>query len=291
MDRILQHAWDLGWTQCFWSDENLASKKIYPGYQFPCKSKAWTPRVRTSAKSMHLMTLRAHTTQDKSLPCMRKKPDLAEVEGLAERACVVLALAKEVQQTHPNISDNMLQDGWILEWADGSDQIDMEVQAALLEKSETFSPSLHIPTLQKLIDANLFSNPVAPSDAVVEALEVDAFELLMRQLDYDVKVSDVWQKKCKNAHTAKDNAQSEWRLRRNKECKKAAKLYLESCSKLLTWDGNQVEAIIGDIMNFRKDVITKKIAAIDIPALIYLNWAAPCGVPDTSQTMQTGVLS
>ena len=80
----------------FWSEDNLASKKIYPKYQFPSKSKKWTPRVRTSEESMLIMKQRVNTVHERLPHYLRKKMELSKLEEMAEQAAVVINLAKEV---------------------------------------------------------------------------------------------------------------------------------------------------------------------------------------------------
>ena len=288
---ILAHVGDIGWSDCFWSDDNLSSKKIYPNFQFPSKSKHWLPRVRTSSESMALMVKRAHTVQEKLPNFMRKKADPASVEALAERAAVVLHFVKEVLTSCPQLSEAELTKSFIDEWTDGNDQIDFEIQGALLERSDNFVASQHIPSLRKLVDSHMFLLPVGPSAAAAEALEVDAFELVMRQLDFDVKAHAVWLKKCENIHMAKGHAQREWALRRDLECKTAARSFVDKVMKLLTWDGGKVETVIGDIMTFRRHSILQRMSLQEVPALAFLNWTTPCAVTGNMQDMQTGVLT
>ena len=37
LSSILAHVGELGWTNCVWGDENLATKKLYPNFQFTAK--------------------------------------------------------------------------------------------------------------------------------------------------------------------------------------------------------------------------------------------------------------
>jgi hypothetical protein len=85
----------MGWDSSCWSDDNLSSKNIYPRFQFPAKSKQLLSRVKTSDESMQLMVRRLHTMLETASTYLRKKPETATVENLAERAAVVVALAKD----------------------------------------------------------------------------------------------------------------------------------------------------------------------------------------------------
>ena len=95
LNSVLDHVGAMGWDSSCWSDDNLSSKKIYPRFQFPAKSKQWLPRIKTSDESMQLMVRRLHTMFETASTYLRKKPETATVESMAERAAVVVSLAKD----------------------------------------------------------------------------------------------------------------------------------------------------------------------------------------------------
>ena len=206
----------MGWDACCWSDDALSSKKIYPKYQFPAKSKKWLPRVKSSEDSMRMLVQRVQATHEKTARFFQKKLDTNALEALAERAAAVESMGKEVQQTVP-LSKEVLEKEWWGPWAAGSEHIDTEVQVHLLDKSETFLPAQHIPTLKGLVDAHLFkSGPIVQSSTQKDALEVDEFALLMKQLKYDQAVHETWQRKCRTIYGAREHAQQEMKLNRRK---------------------------------------------------------------------------
>ena len=72
---ILGHVSVMGWDACCWSDDALSSKKIYPKYQFPAKSKKWLPRVKSSEDSMRMLVQRVQATHEKTARFFQKKID------------------------------------------------------------------------------------------------------------------------------------------------------------------------------------------------------------------------
>ena len=94
-------------------------------------------------------------THEKTARLFQKKLDTNALEALAERAAAVESMGKEVQQTVP-LSNEVLEKEWWGPWAAGSQHIDTEVQVHLMDKSETFLPAQHSPTLKVLADADLF---------------------------------------------------------------------------------------------------------------------------------------
>ena len=290
---ILTHVSVMGWDACCWSDDALSSKKIYPKYQFPAKSKKWLPRVKSSEDSMRMLVQRVQATHEKGARFFQKKLDTNTLEALAERGAAVESMGKEVQQTVP-LSNEVLEKEWWGPWAAGSEHIDMEVQVHLMDKSETFLPAQHIPTLKGLVDAHLFkSGPIVQSSTQKDALEVDEFALLLKQLKYDQAVHETWQRKCRTTSGAREHAKQEMKLNRRKKAMDAATLFLKKCTKLTLWEPQRPETTVGEIMDFRRDNIASKLAITpsSIPSLLALNWAAPCLVPIPVQDNQISVLS
>ena len=156
---ILLHVGDLGWHRCVWTDNALSTKKLYPGHQFSSKGKTWSARLRTSEKSMALAVQRAQTLHEKAPEWMRKKIDVAKVEQVSERAAVIVALEAELMQRMP-LDLHTVQEVWSKAWAQGSEHVDVEVQALLLEKDEKLDLTRDVGIFRKVIDDHLQSQPV-----------------------------------------------------------------------------------------------------------------------------------
>ena len=58
----------MGWDHCSWSEENLSSKKLYPGFQFQAKSKKWLPRLKVTPESHKLTVTRIQGTNEAAPP-------------------------------------------------------------------------------------------------------------------------------------------------------------------------------------------------------------------------------
>ena len=147
-----------------------------------------------------MLVRRVQATHEKTARLFLKKLDTNALEALAER------VGKEVQQTIP-LSDEVLEKEWWGRWAAGSEHIDREVQIHLMDKSETFNPAQHLPTLKGLVDNRLFnSGPIVQSSSERDALVVDEFVMLLKQLTYDQKVFETWQRKCRTMYGAREHA-------------------------------------------------------------------------------------
>ena len=282
----------MSWDDSCWTDDALSIKKLYPKFQFPSKSKKWTPRVRTTDESMMLCVDRAQNCHSRSPHYLRRKLTASALEGMSESAAAVWHIGKELQASVA-IPDEVLQREWYEPWARGSDHIDVEVQAALLDKSDSFSVTQHIPTLKKLVDSHVLAAPVQAPPAQAETIEVDNFNLVMKKLKYDVTVFETWERKCANVHAAHEHAAHGHRASERAKCMASAELFMHSYTKLLAWEGSQQQQIIAEIMNFRRDQVALKLGADvgNIPSVVVLNWASPCLIPAANQSSQMGVLT
>ena len=79
-----------------WSDDNMASKKLFPGWAFGAKSKKWAPRLKVTKESFTMMVRATHSTFEARPLNQRKKPELADQIHMAELAAACYALGQEV---------------------------------------------------------------------------------------------------------------------------------------------------------------------------------------------------
>jgi hypothetical protein len=286
---ILVHVGNVGWDASCWTDDNLSSKKLYPGFQFPSKSKKWVSRLKTTEESMALFVTRVQTAHERKPDYLRKKIDSSGMEVLAERAAVLWHLGNEIQLVTP-LPFQTIVENWLTAWAQGSDHVDMELQSLLLDKNDALDITT-IGTFKKLLDQHLFNVPVQATSAQAEAILVDEFHLLLKQLKYDVQVFENWQKKCINVFAAREHAKQDHRLAQHALCAEAAQVFLDATIKFSCW--SSPESVIGEIMNFRRDTIARKLGCevAKIPIVCFLNWGAPCLISVGVQDAQFNVLA
>lgn len=188
------------------------------------------------------------------------------------------------------LNDTIIRKYWLDEWTTGSEHIDIGLQAALMDKAENFDAALHIPTLKKLVDNHCSAAPVAPTIAAKEALVVDEYNFMMKQLDYDVQVFETWEKKCSTVLGARYFKEQEFKLGLKKKCEAAAVHFANSCIKLVSWT-SAAEAIT-ECMNFKRQLHQKLGGSLeDILNIPLLNWVSPCMIPFNFQADQINVLT
>jgi hypothetical protein len=91
---------ELGWDNSPFSDDNLSSKKVYPGFVFRCPgNKAWNDRGRVTTKSAVLMFENV-TRVAKATPLAQRQTWLkVKIEQKAELAAMVINLSEELAST------------------------------------------------------------------------------------------------------------------------------------------------------------------------------------------------
>ena len=289
---IVHHVGEHSWDNCCWSDDNLSSKKLYPKYQFPSKSKKWLPRLQTTEESTTLMVQYMHARHT-SLPAAgRRKLDLASVESIAERSACVHNLALELMLTVP-INKRIVEDKFVSAWAAGSMNIDHEVQSALLDKKDDFDIRKDIPTFAVMLKEHMAQKPLPDATAEMgSTLEADKFQLLLKQAQYDQQVYETWVRKTAIAQASRDHAQHEWRLQRREACVQAAMQVLSATTKLLVWDTRSPEKSINEMMQYKRFLASKLgLAEGTTSHVVYLNYTAPSLIPAACQRAQVDMLS
>ena len=84
LNKLVAHTSRHGWFNSAWSEDTCADKKIYPGHQYPSKSKLWSARLKVTDESMELMVTRVHACHDNSPEYMRRKLDATAIHGSIE---------------------------------------------------------------------------------------------------------------------------------------------------------------------------------------------------------------
>ena len=133
-----------------------------------------------------MCVVRLQSVMDKAPAYLKKKPDVSRVEQTSERAAMCWHLGQELLSQVP-IKPAVLKAEWYDAWKQGSEHVDLELQALALEKTDDFNVVKHVGVFKKLIEQHIMSAPIPsavdPCDA--DKLEVDKFGLLMNQIKYD----------------------------------------------------------------------------------------------------------
>lgn len=159
-----------GWEQCPFSDDSLSSRKIYPGGSFRsskvAKTSAWFSRLQVTEDSYELFVDMVTSQHSATAVGCRAKLSKSTVEDKAEICACAVHMAQEMLRTTPNctlevqeflvckgysffplicvwgcqctgISEN--DSRWLQRFAQGDNGAEMEVAAAVTDKSDTYT--------------------------------------------------------------------------------------------------------------------------------------------------------
>ena len=132
----------------------------------------------------------------------------------------------------------------------------------------------------KAIATNMQSEmPIKASTSTQESIDVDQFALLVKQLDYDVKVFETWQRKCSNVAAARFHAKQAWKLSQLQKCQEGARKWFGQAVKFSQW-GRKAEAAIASTMAFRKQAqLSLGADPDDTPIIAIANWTSLSEIP------------
>ena len=294
LDLVLEHVGEFTWDVCMWSEDGLACKKIYPGFQFSARSKQFAKWLRVSGESCLLMAKRAQNVFKKTPSFLRKKVPCDTLEEMSETATAVWGMACEVVANHPvDLSD--VTKVFLDPWAEGCEHIDNEVQVALMDKSDTFDPSKHITVLKEIVNTARAAPSADPAHAIEEGcLEVDTFNLLMKNLKFEEQSCETWKAKCAKTSNANYWAKQDRRKQMNESAKTACSSYIKRTVKFFVADekNKKCEKVNGAILEFRREVAgPARLRPEDIAYLPVLNWSTPCQIDTKMQQLQNQVLT
>ena len=185
-----------------------------------------------------------------------KKPDLAEVEATSQRAALCYHLGQELLQQVP-IPLKKLEEAWYQNFCSGDGNVDQELEAALLDKATSFNVAADIQTLKSLVEEMNYTRPMAVTAEAEQALALDKWHYVEKQLEFDMAAFEVWKRKCSSVRAAAEQAKHEWRLSRRKRCLNAADVFIKSCVHLKIWNAKKTEIAIAEVMNMKRTVAVK----------------------------------
>ena len=77
LTNLLDYVGDVGWDNCAWSDDSLASKELTPGYRFGAKGQKWHSRLLVTNTAMALLHRRDANVQKATQKLSYRKPTRA----------------------------------------------------------------------------------------------------------------------------------------------------------------------------------------------------------------------
>jgi len=260
LKRMMLNISKMGWEACPWSDENLASKKLWSPYCFRSGSNPkWTERGQVTPESCVLM-VNTICNYAENLPsfCQRKL-DRASTERYAELCAIALSLARETASLAPiKMSDIYAE--FIAPLETHQTSAHAILSSIIAEKNPAFNVR-DVPSLKKLIDSHAHAvshTHTADGSSVmcsIANIERTSWELVQQQLLYDLEVAKVYIAKLTNWDLAVDSKRREWLFNRHSHNQKAAETFLNIYTKWVV--KAEAEDMTRDTYQFHMDYLKR----------------------------------
>ena len=202
VDYLTEHVGIFGWVHCAFSDDALASKKLYPGQVFKHARSGWTERCTVTEKSCEL-TLKFLANEWKSRPdTVRRKPTKKDAEEAAELVSMVYSIYVDVCKTtnlkHTDV-DRVFLDEFV---STTNTELNMEIASIMQEKPEKIMLE-RISCLKALAARQNAASPTKTSTLMLtQNLENNTFEQVKSQMEHDVTVVQIYDKKFRDHEKA-----------------------------------------------------------------------------------------
>lgn len=129
-----------------------------------------------------------------------------------------------------------------------------------------------------------------------ENFKKNEFEHLLKKMDYDRKVFEIWKHKVATVQGARQHAKQEHLVSEHRRLSDSVENYIDGRFRFLSWDTcKNADSLIPQILGYRMEALKKIRSApascSDIPTVVLMNWTAPCLFANTRQKDHCNVLS
>lgn len=266
-----------GWEDGPYTEDCLATKRIFPGYIFRADGKEWTQRQTVTKDSCIWMLRRI----DREMAKQNLRGKLTEkmMGERAQMAAVAVNVSKELRRTAP-VSDDAVQ-AWLLRWAEGDASLDMEIKSAMLSHDTKFQPK-DLPSLSQILQEQSLS--VAGNTQVLVCnervrmhateLEESTWQLVQKQITYDKEAFQCYMAKRGNVERAVYHKRMEWKVQCHRASQAAAESWMDKNCTLTNAESEELSVAYKQLV----DQLTKRHSVLGerVVPVVVVNWSAPC---------------
>lgn len=162
-------------------------------------------------------------------------------------------MGQEVLNIMP-VSEDVLRASWHEKYMQGDQTVTVEIQSAILARSA--GNVRDISTLNQLMSQHAASCPVPKKDVVgMQQLERDSFDLVMRQLQYDLQALKVARAKRATWETSVYHVKLQHKLQVHEASTAAAEWFMQNFAKTITSDNS--DEMLREFQMHRQSVIAR----------------------------------
>lgn len=162
-------------------------------------------------------------------------------------------MGHEVLNVMP-VSEDVLKQSWHEKYMMGDQTVTVEVQSAILARSA--GNVRDISTLNQLMSQHAANCPVPKKDVIgMQQLERDSFDLVMRQLQYDLQALKVARAKRATWESSVYHIKLQHKLQLHEASVGAAEWFMQNYAKVITSDNS--DEMLREFQMHRQSVIAR----------------------------------
>ena len=229
---VMEHVGTLGWQNSVFTDDCFANKRVYPGSLFKHPKISW----KVSERSMRLHILMTMSDHMGKAEWSRRKVSKKDFQEGAELAAVAEAVFEEAK-SKLGLDEADLQQGFLDVLSSCIDQqLQLEVYGITEEKAAELRAERISVIKALMMKKEMSGMGRGPSEvAVASNLEDEAFSIMQKSIEHDVKAMVLYTKKYDTYTNAVYWAKLAWKRQQRADCIAAAKSLITSSCKILAF--------------------------------------------------------
>ena len=238
IDFLSSHVSFHGWSRCAFSDDALASKKVYPGFTFKHQRPGWTDRCKVTECSMVLSLKQLFGDWASKPEPLRRKTTKKEMEESAEISALVWSIYNDVIN-NSNLKAQTVKEAFLDLFATGVDtELMMEIASIMQEKQEVINYERLSPLKVLMLQSSSSAGQAASAVSLTRDLERHAFEQVQSQINHDVTATLIYAKKMLSFEKAMYWKKLEWKNNQNKQIHDTLFHTMNTCATLVPFEND-----------------------------------------------------
>ena len=273
-----------GWRNSPFTNDNLSSKKLAPGQTFRCSkiasSSPWYRLSEVTADSLVLLFQYLRTKSER----LGFKPDKKNLERHLERCAMAVHLRNDMLNAAPGCA-NLIESKLMEAIRQADLTVETELESALLNKDMNFTIR-DVRVLADILNQVKLPTNATTSQLMQEmqetqrTLDRENYELLLKEMSYDEKATQVYYNKLVNHGTASKSLRDEWRAETINTNNNAAASMMMQVSEFEVYDSSSAkcaQSCVAAFNTFRENRAKKlHMDPKEMVTVVLMNFSTAC---------------
>ena len=222
-----------GWEQSPFSDANLASKKLAPGFRPRGLDRVWTGLLIVTNESVIVLAKHLGAMWALRHPASRKPLDPKAMEEYMSMASFVTNTCAAIIDSYPELAEQ-IQKQLVDDWIAGDSSLDIEIRSLCTERPASFDFKELRVFKEAMKSCSILR---AEPNVVVKSEELDvqagklvtaSLELFLQKVSTDVMMYKNWVVRMNDRIASKEHQAFNWRHQRMVAANKVASEWMET---------------------------------------------------------------